>query len=96
MRATNWNEPATPEIAARRAGGRRRYNRWRQLQSTLRLIRIVEFMYRNGWTGREWGIRAKIAREIGLLRSTIARDMQHVERALIDTSYALAWRQFYR
>jgi len=96
MRATNWIAPTTVEIAARRAGGRRRFNRRRQRMMTQRLCRIVEVLRRNGWYGREWGIRAKIARELGVSRATIARDLQNVERALIDPAYAKEWLQFYR
>ena len=96
MRATNWSESTTTEIATRRAGGRRRYNRWRQLLVTRRLGSIVQIMRRNGWTGREWGIRAKIARELRVSRVTIARDLQHLERAIIDLAYATDWLRFYR
>ena len=96
MRATNWTDATTAEEAAKRAAGRRRFNRWRQLLATQRLGLIVDILTRNGWTGREWGIRAKIARELGVSRSTVARDMQHVERSLVDASYAAEWRQFYR
>ena len=52
--------------------------------------RIVEILRRNGWYGREWGIRAKISRELGVSRATIARDLQNIERAMLDPAYVKA------
>src|SRR5438132_11335174 len=69
--------PATPphaEVAAR-AGGRRRYNSVRQFNSTLRRAQVIELAKEHG-LGR--GARAQIARELGVHRSTITRDLDAV------------------
>ena len=53
-------------------------------------------MKRNGWAGHEWGIRSKIAHELGVSRATISRDFQHLERAMIDLNYAIEWLVFFQ
>ena len=62
----------------------------------VRLGKIVTIMDRNGWAGHEWGIRSKIARELGVSRATIARDMQHLQRAMDHPTYDTEWLRFYR
>jgi hypothetical protein len=64
--------------------------------ATHRLSRIVQLLDRNNWGGWEWGIRAKIARELGVSRATIARDLQYLELAITDLAYAEERRQFFR
>jgi hypothetical protein len=91
-----WTAKTSDSEAARRAGGRRWYNHMRQAQATRRFGRIIDIMARNRWAGHEWGIRAKIARELGVSRATIARDLQHLRRALDDPTYAEEWLRFFR
>ena len=96
MRATNWSAATVAEHAYCRADGRQRYNCERQLNAELRQMRVLVVLEREGWTGREWGIRATIARELGVSRATTARDFQHLERSLVDGDYAKDWLHFYR
>jgi hypothetical protein len=93
---TTWNAETSDSEAARRAGGRRRYNQMRQAKAARRLGRIIDIMARNRWHSRQWGIRAKIARELGVSRATICRDLQHLERSLDSPSYADVWLRLYR
>jgi hypothetical protein len=57
---------------------------------------IIDIMVRNRWHSRQWDIRAKIARELGVSRATICRDLQHLERSLDSPSYAEVWLRLYR
>ena len=52
-------------------------------------------MQENGWLWITWGVRARIAEELGVSRSTICRDFQYLERELQCSSYGQEWAQFY-
>lgn len=64
--------PTTPEAAARRAGGRRRYNRERQEGAFLRRYQVAELLDRYGL---DRGAQSRMAEELGVHRSTISRDL---------------------
>jgi DNA-binding CsgD family transcriptional regulator len=68
MTKRDWHRRTTPEQAARRAGGRRHYNQIRALQALVRgleVARLAALGYR----------QAEIARQLGVHRSTVCRDV---------------------
>lgn len=68
-----WSKPLSPSDAARRAGGRTRYNAQRGDMAMLRRIEVVRLLLAYG-LGR--GVRARIAKELNVHPSTITRDCQ--------------------
>jgi hypothetical protein len=74
-----WDSYASDSAAARRAGGRRHYNSIRNLQRVFRRLEVIQLAGRyGGFT--EYGIQARIARALGVNRSTACRDIN----AIID------------
>lgn len=65
--------PTSPEAAARRAGGRRRYNRQRQDAAAVRRYLVAQMLPETGW---EYGVQSEIAEALGVHRSTISRDIR--------------------
>lgn len=67
-----WAAPVSDAEAARRAGGRRCRNALRQLRAAVRRQWVAEL-----WLayGGEHGCQAAIARELGVSRSTVCRDV---------------------
>jgi hypothetical protein len=85
------------QSASVRAGGRRHYNRVRQLQAQLRLSQIVRLLVKLKATGTEWGVRSEIARRLGVSRATVCRDMQRLTRLDFGgPQYEREWLVFYR
>lgn len=70
-----WSAPTTPEAAARRAGGRRRYNAQRKFVAEYRRTILRELLFAKGRL-RERGVQAKLARDLGVSRATICRDIR--------------------
>lgn len=62
----------TPEAAARRAGGRRRYNAERHDEMLLRRYQVAHLLEEYG-VG--WGAQARMAEELGVSRATVCRDI---------------------
>ena len=88
MDRADWGHPTDPETAARRAGGRRRYNAARQLIAAERRARVARLVVdvllaTNGRVPR--GLQTVIAERFGVHRSTICRDLQR-SRALLQKS----------
>jgi hypothetical protein len=80
MAREDWGQPTDPESAARRAGGRRRYNAVRQLIAAERraLVARLALDVVIAANGRStWGMQTVIAEHLGVHRSTICRDLQH-------------------
>jgi hypothetical protein len=78
----SWSSPTSDAAAARRAGGRARYNATRRLQATLRrreLIERWEDLARSGRSLYDHGERARAAREFGVHPATITRDMKALQ-----------------
>jgi DNA invertase Pin-like site-specific DNA recombinase len=73
----------TKEQAFKRAGGRRRYNERRQEEARARRDEVSRLLDLYG--ERRRGTLAKIAREMGVSRATITRDV----RALTALRWAL-------
>ncbi len=71
----HWSAPTTPDVAARRAGGRRRYNAWRQQKAQHRRTILSHLLSVKGRLF-EKGIQARLARELGVSRSTLCRDIR--------------------
>jgi len=71
-----------PEWVKRRAGGRRRYNKRRQMAAFRRSV-IVLYLYVCRAIDQ-----AEIARMLGVDRSTVCRDLQSFENTQIDWDLA--------
>jgi hypothetical protein len=74
----SWSLPTSPDIAARRAGGRRHYNRWRQTLALVRRTEVCRLLDR--FPLFERGTVTGIARELGVSPSTICRDIKTLLR----------------
>jgi hypothetical protein len=72
----NWR-PTTWEEVCKRAAGRCRYNACRRVRALCRRLEVCRRLGKYGMTDR--GVQARIARELGVSRSTVCSDM----RALI-------------
>ena len=67
----------TPEALSRRAAGRSRYNRRRQLLAQQRLTQVIRLL---GEIGFRHGYQTRIAEQLGVHRSTICRDIARLNR----------------
>lgn len=67
----SWSIPVTKDEAYKRAGGRRRYNTWRQRQANHRRHTVIDLAMK----GHK---KAEIARALGVHRSTIGRDFEAI------------------
>jgi DNA invertase Pin-like site-specific DNA recombinase len=74
MTSGSWSTWTTSQEAYRRASGRRRYNAERQAAAAARQIKVLVLLDQYG---RRKGVYAKIARELGVHRSTVLRDAKH-------------------
>jgi hypothetical protein len=74
-----WSAPTTADEVARRAGGRKHYNSWRRwLAFCRRHTEVARRLFAQGaWTR---GVQARLARELGVSRATICRDVQYLLR----------------
>ena len=74
-----WGPAASRDEAARRASGRARYNKRRQVKAAIRRRRIVEIWEqksREGWSIFSRGSQSQLAGMLGVNRSTICRDLR--------------------
>src|SRR3954453_1869315 len=82
-----WGQPTTADIAARRAGGRRHRNAEQQLAKAIRRHRLLDMMHDPtnplGFIERGWQTRT--ARELGVDRATICRDMDAILGEIFGT-----------
>jgi hypothetical protein len=81
MRFSRHPPNMTTEQVHRRAGGRRRYNFERQLRAKLRRLQVRYLLLENRlWIGElvQHGALAEIARQLGVSRATICRDLQQL------------------
>jgi hypothetical protein len=70
--SNNWRAPTSWDEVCRRKAGRDRYNSVRRLQRAERRLRVLELLARYGM---DRGVQARIARELGVSRVTISRDV---------------------
>ena len=69
-----WSEPTAWEEVFRRAAGRRHYNGVRQFRATVRRCDVARLLrVQGGLTAR--GTQASLARQLGVSRSTVCRDV---------------------
>jgi hypothetical protein len=68
----SWSQPTTWAEVTRRAVGRTRYNKVRQLRATLRRLEVLKLLGEYGWT---YGSQAAIARQLQVSKATISRDL---------------------
>jgi len=76
-----WSKPVSAEEAARRAGGRRAYNRLRKWRRLMRRVKVCELWWDQLTVKNYRRLKAKIARQLGVSRSTICRDIAAMNRA---------------
>lgn len=74
----SWSSYQTPDVVARRAGGRRKHNARRKAQAWARRAQILELcgtkvMLLGAKYAR--GITAELAARLGVHRTTITRDL---------------------
>jgi DNA-binding NarL/FixJ family response regulator len=67
-----WSALTTAEQAHARAAGRRHYNVVRQLYATLRRAEVARLLRAYGY---DWGVQARIARQLGVSQATVSRDV---------------------
>jgi hypothetical protein len=72
--ASTWSKPVSAEEAYRRAGGRRRYNRERQINAILRRVEVLDLLKVGGYTLEQIGALT------GTSTSTAARDVHRLMR----------------
>jgi hypothetical protein len=70
----NWSAATDWDTVCRRNAGRRHYNSVRAFQRAYRRKQVVELLTTHSLTER--GTRAWIARQLGVSRSVITRDIQ--------------------
>src|SRR5262249_36130351 len=71
---TAWSQRIDTGAAYRRASGRRHYNSVRRFQATIRRREVARLLrVQGGLTTR--GTQASLARQLGVSRSTVCRDI---------------------
>ena len=59
-------------------GGRRSYNRWRQAMAAQRRYRLMRWMRETDARFLDWGLQSRAAKEFGVHRCTICRDIKYL------------------
>ncbi len=72
MGKTIWKDYIPWDTVCRRASGRRGYNAHRKFAAAWRRTRVSDLLVK--W-GLEYGIQARIAKELGVSEATISRDI---------------------
>lgn len=89
MPTFDWSLSVSAEETIRRAGGRRRYNRWRRDCALYRQVQVFRLLREYGG---EHGSITRIARQLGVHPSTVSRDVSSVLRA--ETCWACGRRKW--
>jgi hypothetical protein len=76
---TEWSKTIDNSAAYRRAGGRRHYNAWRRFIQARRRAEVARLLTCKGALFRR-GIQTELARELGVSRTTICRDVAYLLR----------------
>lgn len=74
MNESAWRRPVSTDEANRRAAGRRRWNAVRRARAAQRRLLLLQEARRQGIALVDHGAAAKLARLLGVSRSTAARD----------------------
>jgi hypothetical protein len=69
----NWRQATSWDEVCRRNAGRRAYNFKRGVQREVRLNEVVNLLVRYGLSR---GVQSRVARELGVSRSVVCRDIQ--------------------
>jgi hypothetical protein len=95
MRATkksaHWSDRAPWAEVCRRAGGRRAYNRVRRIRAAFRRREVARLLRVQGALF-ERGTQARLARQLGVSRATICRDIAALSREGGPCPQCGAWR----
>jgi hypothetical protein len=75
MNRESWARPTTHEEVVRRAAGRRHYNAVRQARAEQRRQKVLDLARNWGVSLVEPGVQGALARQLGVHRSTISRDV---------------------
>jgi hypothetical protein len=73
-----WSRPTSWDVVCRRNAGRRHYNAIRTVRRALRRRQVARLLLKYPFPAR--GLQARIARELGVHRSTICRDVWAILR----------------
>lgn len=76
---------AIPEWVCKRAGGRRRYNKQRQIAAAERRQIVAAIWFERGCS------RAQIARELGVSAATVSRDVAAIQAMFRGLSKWRGW-----
>jgi hypothetical protein len=75
VRKTAWSQPTTWAEVKRRAVGRYKYNKVRQVRAAVRRREVLTLLGELGWT---YGSQAAMARQLGVSEATISRDLAKI------------------
>lgn len=78
----NWSAQTEFETVCKRAAGRRRYNAERRAKARERFKIVLQLTFPP--EGRKRGSQARLARALGVHRSTICRDVASWKRLLLE------------
>ena len=98
MQRSTWARWTHDEIAATRAGGRRRYNARRAAKADRRRFWVFH-MFGNLPSDFPWwryGVQATIAKIFGVSRSTICRDFAEFRRPVLRIFRSAPFRKLFR
>lgn len=76
MNRSAWSAQVTDDEAHRRAGGRAHYNSMRKYRALMRQIEVLRLF--DVYSGFIYRVQARIARELGVSRSTVCRDVKKI------------------
>jgi hypothetical protein len=71
---SGWSEPTSDDEAHRRAAGRRHYNSVRRFRATCRRMQVARLLCVQGALTAH-GTQVRLARQLGVSRATICRDV---------------------
>jgi hypothetical protein len=72
--SNSWSATTDWETVCKRSAGRRRYNAWRTFKKEYRRKQVAELLAQYGLL--DHGVQARMARELGVHKSVISRDVQ--------------------
>jgi hypothetical protein len=70
-----WSAPTSWTEVCQRANGRRKYHSIRRLQVRLRRQQVAQYLRREGLG---YGVRAQLARTLGVSKATITSDVRAI------------------